>query len=102
MTAGNSCALCDAAAAAVVMTAEKAEELGVKPMAKIVAYANAGVDPAIMGIGPVPAVHKALDKAGLKLARQKGAWYLYDPAAHQLLLKNPAPVKLIRGLNTRL
>jgi acetyl-CoA C-acetyltransferase len=67
VTAGNSCALCDAAAAAVVMTAEKAEELGVKPMAKIVAYANAGVDPAIMGIGPVPAVHKALDKAGLKL-----------------------------------
>ncbi|HUU51931.1 MAG TPA: acetyl-CoA C-acetyltransferase [Candidatus Heimdallarchaeota archaeon] len=67
VTAGNSCALCDAAAAAVVMTAEKAEELGVKPMAKIVAYANAGVDPAIMGIGPVPAVQKALDKAGLKL-----------------------------------
>jgi acetyl-CoA C-acetyltransferase len=67
VTAGNSCALCDAAAAAVVMTADKAEELGVKPMAKIVAYANAGVDPAIMGIGPVPAVQKALDKAGLKL-----------------------------------
>jgi len=67
VTAGNSCALCDAAAAAVVMTAEKAEELGIKPMAKIVAYANAGVDPAIMGIGPVPAVQKALDKAGLKL-----------------------------------
>jgi acetyl-CoA C-acetyltransferase len=67
VTAGNSCALCDAAAAAVVMTAEKAEVLGVKPMAKIVAYANAGVDPAIMGIGPVPAVQKALDKAGLKL-----------------------------------
>lgn len=67
VTAGNSCALCDAAAAAVVMTAEKAEELGVKSMAKIVAYANAGVDPAIMGIGPVPAVQKALDKAGLKL-----------------------------------
>ncbi len=67
VTAGNSCALCDAAAAAVVMTAEKAEELGVKPMAKIVSYANAGVDPAIMGIGPVPAVQKALDKAGLTL-----------------------------------
>ena len=67
VTAGNSCALCDAAAAVVVMTAEKAQELGVKPMAKIVAYASAGVDPAIMGIGPVPAVQKALDKAGLKL-----------------------------------
>lgn len=67
VTAGNSCALCDAAAAAVVMTAEKAEELGVEPLAKIVSYANAGVDPAIMGIGPVPAVRKALDKAGLNL-----------------------------------
>jgi acetyl-CoA C-acetyltransferase len=67
VTAGNSCALCDAAAAAVVLTADKAEELGVKPMARIVAYANAGVDPSIMGIGPVPAVQKALDKAGLKL-----------------------------------
>jgi len=67
VTAGNSCALCDAAAAAVVLTAKKAEELGVKPMARIVSYAHAGVDPAIMGIGPVPAVHKALDKAGLKL-----------------------------------
>jgi len=67
VTAGNSCALCDAAAAAVVMTAEKAEELGVKPLARIISYASAGVDPAIMGIGPVPAVNKALDKAGLKL-----------------------------------
>lgn len=67
VTAGNSCALCDAAAAAVVMSAEKAEELGVEPMAKIVSYASAGVDPAIMGIGPVPAVQKALDKVGMKL-----------------------------------
>jgi len=67
VTAGNSCALCDAAAAAVVMKAHKAEELGVKPMARIVAYASAGVDPAIMGIGPVPAVQKALDKVGMKL-----------------------------------
>ena len=67
VTAGNSCALCDAAAAAVVLKAKKAEELGVTPMARIVSYAHAGVDPAIMGIGPVPAVHKALDKAGLRL-----------------------------------
>jgi len=67
VTAGNSCALCDAAAAVVVMTEEKAKELGAKPLARIVSYANAGVDPAIMGIGPVPAVNKALDKAGLKL-----------------------------------
>jgi len=67
VTAGNSCALCDAASALVVMSADRASALGVKPMAKIISYASAGVDPKIMGIGPVPAIHKALDKAGLKL-----------------------------------
>jgi acetyl-CoA C-acetyltransferase len=67
VTAANSCALCDAASALVVLTQEKAEELGVKPMARILSYANAGVDPKIMGIGPVPAVNKALQKAGLSL-----------------------------------
>ena len=68
VTAGNSCALCDAAAALVVMTKERADELGVKPLARIVSYAHVGVDPKLMGIGPVPAVHKALDKAGMKLS----------------------------------
>jgi acetyl-CoA C-acetyltransferase len=67
VTAANSCALCDAAAALVVLTREKAEELGVKPMARIVSYANAGVDPKIMGIGPVPAVNKTLERANLSL-----------------------------------
>lgn len=67
VTAGNSCALCDAASAVVVMSGDKASELGVTPMAKIVSYAHAGVDPAVMGIGPVPAVGKALAKAGLTL-----------------------------------
>lgn len=67
VTAGNSCALCDAAAAVLVMKEEKASELGAKPLARIISYAHAGVDPAIMGIGPVPAVGKALDQAGLKL-----------------------------------
>jgi acetyl-CoA C-acetyltransferase len=67
VTAGNSCALCDAAAAVLVMKEEKASELGVKPLARIVSYAHAGVDPAVMGIGPVPAVNKALKQAGLKL-----------------------------------
>jgi acetyl-CoA C-acetyltransferase len=67
VTAGNSCALCDAAAAVLVMKEEKASELGVKPLARIVSYAHAGVDPAVMGIGPVPAVNKALEQAGLKL-----------------------------------
>ncbi|MBC8358439.1 MAG: acetyl-CoA C-acetyltransferase [Candidatus Aminicenantes bacterium] len=67
VTAGNSCALCDAAAAVLVMKEEKASELGVKPLARIVSYAHAGVDPAVMGIGPVPAVSKALERAGLEL-----------------------------------
>jgi acetyl-CoA C-acetyltransferase len=67
VTAANSCALCDAAAAAVVMKAEKAKELGITPVARIISYAHAGVDPKIMGIGPVPAVSKALDRAGLSL-----------------------------------
>ena len=65
VTAGNASGLNDGAAALVLMTAEKAAELGLKPMAKIVSYASAGVDPAIMGIGPIPASRKALDKAGL-------------------------------------
>ncbi len=67
VTAGNSCALCDAAAAVLVMKEEKASGLGVKPLARIVSYAHAGVDPAVMGIGPVPAISKALERAGLKL-----------------------------------
>jgi acetyl-CoA C-acetyltransferase len=67
VTAANSCALCDAASAVVVLSAEKARELGVRPMARIVSYGHAGVDPKIMGIGPVPAVKKALAKAGLEL-----------------------------------
>lgn len=68
VTAGNSCALCDAAAAVLVMKKEKALELGVKPLARVISYAHAGVDPAIMGIGPVPAVSKALDRADLNLS----------------------------------
>jgi acetyl-CoA C-acetyltransferase len=67
VTAGNSCALCDAAAAVMVMKEEKASELGVKPMARVISYGHAGVDPAIMGMGPVPAVNKALKRAGLNL-----------------------------------
>lgn len=67
VTAGNSCALCDAAAAVLVMKEEKASELGVKPLARVISYAHAGVDPAIMGMGPVPAVNKALKRAGLNL-----------------------------------
>lgn len=67
VTALNASGINDGAAAVVVMSAEKAEELGIKPMAKIVSYASAGVDPSIMGIGPVPATKKALEKAGLEM-----------------------------------
>ena len=67
VTAGNSSPINVGAAALLIMSEEKADELGLKPMAKIRAMAVAGVDPAEMGIGPVPAIHKALSRAGLKL-----------------------------------
>ena len=64
VTAGNASGINDGAAAVMVMTATKAQELGLKPMAKIVSYASAGVDPKIMGTGPIPATSKCLEKAG--------------------------------------
>ncbi|MFN0021233.1 MAG: acetyl-CoA C-acyltransferase FadA [Pirellulaceae bacterium] len=67
VTAGNSSPLNDGAAALLVMSAEKAKQLGLKPLARIVATAVAGVEPCVMGTGPVPAVHKVLARAGLKL-----------------------------------
>lgn len=67
VTAGNASGINDGAACLVVMSEEKAKELGIEPLAKIVSYASAGVDPSIMGIGPVPASTKALEKAGLKV-----------------------------------
>jgi acetyl-CoA acyltransferase len=67
VTAGNSSQTSDGAAAALVMSEEKARELGLKPMARFVSFATAGVPPEIMGIGPVAAIPKALAKAGLKL-----------------------------------
>ncbi len=67
VTAGNSSQMSDGAAAAVVMSREKAKELGVKPMAVLRSFAVGGVEPDIMGIGPVAAVPKALKLAGLKL-----------------------------------
>lgn len=65
VTAANASGINDSAAAVVVMAAEKAAELGIKPMARVVSYASGGVDPKIMGVGPVPATKKALAKAGL-------------------------------------
>jgi acetyl-CoA C-acetyltransferase len=67
VTAGNASGINDAAAAVVVMSAAKAKALGVKPLAVIRSYGVGGVDPSIMGIGPVPASQKALAKAGLKI-----------------------------------
>jgi acetyl-CoA C-acetyltransferase len=67
VTAGNASAITDAAAALVVMSAEKASELGLKPMATIKSYASGGVDPAYMGLGVVPATKKALKLAGVSL-----------------------------------
>ena len=68
VTAANASGINDAGAAVVVMSKEKADELGIKPLCTIKSYASAGVDPSIMGIGPVPASEKALKKAGLTVA----------------------------------
>jgi acetyl-CoA C-acetyltransferase len=68
VTAGNASGINDGAAAVVVMSADKAAELGLKPLARIVAFSSAGVDPAIMGTGPIPATRKCLEKAGWGVA----------------------------------
>jgi acetyl-CoA C-acetyltransferase len=67
VTAGNASGMNDAGAAVVLMSAERADELGVTPKARIVAYASCGVDPKIMGIGPVPAVRRVLERSGRTL-----------------------------------
>jgi len=66
VTAGNASGINDGAAALVIATARKAKALGAKPLARILAYVSTGVDPKVMGIGPVPAVRKVLERAGLK------------------------------------
>jgi len=68
VTAGNSSGLNDGAAAVVVTSRQKAEQLGLKPLASIRSYASAGVEPRVMGMGPVPSTRFALEKAGLKLS----------------------------------
>ena len=68
VTAGNASGLNDGAAAVVVMSAKKAEALGLKPLARIASYASAALDPAYMGMGPVPASRRALERAGWKAA----------------------------------
>ncbi|AOJ09868.1 acetyl-CoA acetyltransferase [Burkholderia sp. ABCPW 14] len=68
VTAGNASGINDAAAAVVLMERGAAEKRGAKPLARLVSYAHAGVDPAYMGIGPVPATRKALERAGITVA----------------------------------
>ena len=64
MTAGNASGINDGAAAVVLMTRENAEKRGVEPLARIVSWATVGVDPSVMGSGPIPASRRALEKAG--------------------------------------
>jgi acetyl-CoA C-acetyltransferase len=68
VTAGNASGLNDGAAGVVVMTAKKADQLGLQPLGRIASYASAGLDPATMGMGPVPASRRALERAGWKPA----------------------------------
>ena len=68
VTAGNASGLNDGAAAVMVMSAKKADQLGLKPLGRIASYANAALDPAYMGMGPVPASRRALERAGWKAA----------------------------------
>jgi len=68
VTAGNASGLNDGAAAALLMTADEAEKRGIEPLARIVSYATAGLDPSIMGVGPIHASRRALEKAGWKAA----------------------------------
>ncbi|MBC8589256.1 acetyl-CoA C-acetyltransferase [Paratissierella segnis] len=67
VTAGNASGINDGAAALVIMSRDKAEELGITPLATIVSYASAGVEPTVMGTGPIPASRKALEKANLTI-----------------------------------
>ena len=67
VTAGNASGINDGAAVVLLMSEDEAKKRGLQPMARIASYATAGVDPAIMGTGPIPASRKALDKAGWKV-----------------------------------
>jgi len=95
VTAGNSSGLNDGAAAALIMSAEKARALGLRPMARIVSSAAAGVNPRTMGLGPVPATQKALQRAGLhiediRLVELNEAFAVQSLAVMQKLSLDPA------------
>jgi acetyl-CoA acyltransferase len=102
VTAGTSSQISVGAAAVLVMSEERAHELGLKPMAMIKAMAVAGVDPSVMGIGPVPATHKALERAGLKiedieLIELNEAFAAQALAVMKLLKLNPERVNVNGG-----
>ncbi|WP_174801269.1 acetyl-CoA C-acetyltransferase [Martelella limonii] len=102
VTAGNASGLNDGAAAMVLMSAEEAEKRGVQPMARIKAFATAGVDPAIMGIGPVHASQKALERAGwtvgdLDLVEANEAFAAQACAVNGALGLDPAKVNVNGG-----
>ncbi len=84
VTAGNASGINDGAAAAVVMSEDRAKELGVTSLATVLAYASGGVDPAFMGMGPIPAVKKALEKANLKI-QDVDYWELNEAFASQAI-----------------
>jgi len=68
VTAGNSCPMNDGAAAVVIMSGRRAASLGVKPLAKVLGYASSGVEPSLMGIGPIPATRLAIERAGISIS----------------------------------
>jgi acetyl-CoA acyltransferase len=84
ITPGNSSAISDGASALLVMSQERARALGLRPMARIKAMATAGVDPSLMGIGPVPAVRKALARARMQIQDIR-LWELNEAFAAQAL-----------------
>ena len=84
VTAGNACGRNDGASAIILMTAEKANILGLKPLAKVKSWSTAGVDPRYMGIGPVPAIEKLLKQTDLKI-QDIGLWELNEAFASQSL-----------------
>jgi acetyl-CoA C-acetyltransferase len=102
VTAGNASGINDSAAAVVVMSAKKAKELGIKPMAMIKSYASAGVDPALMGSGPIPSSRKALAKVGwsvsdLQLIEANEAFAVQALTVCQELEFDPAIVNVNGG-----
>ncbi len=102
VTAGNASGINDGAAALVVASSGRAEELGLKPVARILSYATAGVDPIVMGLGPIPAIRRALARAGLgvgdiDLFELNEAFAAQSLAVMRELALNPARVNVNGG-----